>query len=528
MIPVLAAHGGGDPGVLVLVFLFVCCQSEGDLSFDGELFVTQEVSSAPLIQTTAVTGATPRSQLLQADPVLNLPGPSGDAGAVADVPPANVAVQPAAPPDVGMQQRANDTHNNSTTLPGPLYFPLVSVPSRTPTGPLTADSYNLYSDHVNRCHLCICPIMAVPGLLSLLLVLQICSRITSVSAADVTLKNVQINCTQGKIEVGVNVTELNSLSLNPSSGNLAVHNCFNHAERDGIVWYEVETKEGVCGNNLTINDTHAVYSNSLFIYNSSASFSIPVDIPFSCAYPLETDASLDVTLKPFLDMDGKISGTGDKAKAIMKLYKDKNYTATYGPGLVNLPVGSPLYVGVTVEGTPSLAAVLEDCHATYTSNPEDTGYDLIVDQCPPDKKLVSVTQSGTSLQARFTALFFLHVEDYREVYLHCSLSLCSPSCQPSCPVRAKRDVSNSELLEPVTIGPIISRQQRTARQAARQKRTARQAARQKRTARQAARQKRTARQAARQTARQRQAAGQAARQKQAAQKKRTRRESAME
>ncbi|KAM3624229.1 uncharacterized protein V6R79_020812 [Siganus canaliculatus] len=76
-------------------------QSEGDLSFDGELFVTQEVSSAPLIQTTAVTGATPRSLLLQADPVLNLPGPSGDAGAVADVPPANVAVQPAAPPDVG-------------------------------------------------------------------------------------------------------------------------------------------------------------------------------------------------------------------------------------------------------------------------------------------------------------------------------------------------------------------------------------------------------------------------------------------
>ncbi|KAM3597007.1 uncharacterized protein V6R79_024554 [Siganus canaliculatus] len=132
---VLAAHGGGDPGVLVLVFLFVCCvspafdrvcvfnvisrlirvssfgiltpsshplQSEGDLSFDGELFVTQEVSSAPLIQTTAVTGATPRSQLLQADPVLNLPGPSGDAGAVADVPPANVAVQPAAPPDVAV------------------------------------------------------------------------------------------------------------------------------------------------------------------------------------------------------------------------------------------------------------------------------------------------------------------------------------------------------------------------------------------------------------------------------------------
>ncbi|KAM3622599.1 uncharacterized protein V6R79_000841 [Siganus canaliculatus] len=270
----------------------------------------------------------------------------------------------------------------------------------------------------------------------------------------------KINCTQGKIEVGVNVTELTPLSLNASSGNLAAYNCFNHAERDGIVWYEVPTVEGVCGNNLTINDTHAVYSNSLFIYKSSETFSIPVDIPFSCAYPLETDASLDVTLKPFLDMDGKISGTGDKAKAIMKLYKDKSYTATHGPGLVNLAVGSPLYVGVNVEKRdPRFVAVLEDCNATYTSNPADPeGYELIVDQHPVDDKLVSVTQSGKSLEARFTALFFLHVEDYREVYLHCSLSLCdntSSSCVPVRIARAKRDVSNSELLEPVTIGPII-------------------------------------------------------------------------
>ncbi|KAM3599324.1 uncharacterized protein V6R79_003660 [Siganus canaliculatus] len=107
---VLAAHGGGDPGVLVLVFLFVCCVSP---AFDRvcvfnvisrlirvSSFGILTPSSHPL--TTAVTGATPRSQLLQADPVLNLPGPSGDAGAVADVPPANVAVQPAAPPDVAV------------------------------------------------------------------------------------------------------------------------------------------------------------------------------------------------------------------------------------------------------------------------------------------------------------------------------------------------------------------------------------------------------------------------------------------
>ena len=51
------------------------------------------------------------------------------------------------------------------------------------------------------------------------------------------------------------------------------------------------------------NATHVIYSNTLIIYpvaNGNASFSIPTTIPLSCVYPLDTETSLDVAIKPQL------------------------------------------------------------------------------------------------------------------------------------------------------------------------------------------------------------------------------------
>ncbi|KAM3623818.1 uncharacterized protein V6R79_015879 [Siganus canaliculatus] len=270
----------------------------------------------------------------------------------------------------------------------------------------------------------------------------------------------QLICNRDKILVGLDVARLTSSRRNPFTGNLAHHNCSQFSVVNGTVWYQVATLDGVCGNILRINDTHAIYSNALFIYPiSNASFTIPESLPFSCAYPLDTDASLDVALRPFLEEGDGISGSGPKARAVMSLFRNSDYIVSYQPGLVTLPVGSPLYVGVTVEVRDlSFVAVLEDCYATYTPNPDDPEkHFLIQNQCPVGPQLATVTQSGTSLQARFTALFFLFQHNYNEIYLHCSLSLCdntSSSCVPSCIGRAKRDASSSELLEPVTIGPI--------------------------------------------------------------------------
>ncbi|TDH15846.1 hypothetical protein EPR50_G00013900 [Perca flavescens] len=117
-------------------------------------------------------------------------------------------------------------------------------------------------------------------------------------------------------------------------------------------------------------------------------------------------------------------------------------------------------VGASVEERdPSFAVVLEDCYATHSSNPDDSmQHPLIQNKCPTDRQQVSVIESGSSLRARFSALFFLLHNEYRDVYLHCSLSLCerrSSSCVPPCTSRTYRSVSNSDRLSTLSVGPIM-------------------------------------------------------------------------
>ncbi|XP_042077558.1 deleted in malignant brain tumors 1 protein [Haplochromis burtoni] len=269
----------------------------------------------------------------------------------------------------------------------------------------------------------------------------------------------QLICGHGKIQVGLHMGNMSSSGLNSFSGNLASSNCSWVRVHDDIIWYEVEAREGACGNLLEINSTHVIYSNTLFIYPlDNLSFILPLSLPFSCAYPLHTDTSLNVAIVPH-KLSGGISGSSPKARAFMSLFLNSDYTESYPPGTVFLPVGSPLYVGVSVEDTdPVLAAVLEDCYATHSPNPDDpTQYPLIQNKCPTDRLKVSIVESGSSLRARFSALLFLLQGQYRDIYLHCSLSLCNQrnyNCVPSCTSRAHRSVSNSAFMNPITIGPI--------------------------------------------------------------------------
>ncbi|CAK6973445.1 deleted in malignant brain tumors 1 protein-like [Scomber scombrus] len=250
------------------------------------------------------------------------------------------------------------------------------------------------------------------------------------------LQRPQLICGRDKLQVGLDLASMTSSGLNPFTGNLAVRNCSSVKVRHGVVWYEVETRAGACGNTLTTNRTHAIYSNSLFFYPmNNTYFVVPVSVPFSCAYPLVTNTSLDVAIRPFLELAGGISGSGTKARASMSLFRNANYTETYSAGPVTLPVGSLLFVGVSVdERDTNFAAVLEDCYATHSSNPDDpVRYSLIQNKCPTDRQQVSVVESGSSRRARFSALFFLLQGENRDVFLHCSLSLCdqkSSSCVP--------------------------------------------------------------------------------------------------
>eukprot|EP00066_Takifugu_rubripes_P021522 XP_011610788.1 PREDICTED: deleted in malignant brain tumors 1 protein-like [Takifugu rubripes] len=268
-------------------------------------------------------------------------------------------------------------------------------------------------------------------------------------------------CGRNKIEVGFDVAALTLSGLDPFSGHLAVTNCSRSRVQNNSVWYEVETREDVCGNILRANSTHVTYSNTLFIYyGNNTSFIVPKSFPFHCVYPLDTDTSLNVAINPFLNLTGGTSGVGARAEASMFLYRSSNYNQVYPAGQVSLPVGSPLYVGVSLEEQhQGFVVVLEDCYASQSSSPDHpTREYLIRNKCPTDRRRVAVTESGVSLRARFSALLFLTQNQYSSEYLHCSLSLCNQrasSCVPRCTGRTSRSVSQSEVLKPVSVGPII-------------------------------------------------------------------------
>ncbi|XP_029545784.1 pancreatic secretory granule membrane major glycoprotein GP2-like [Salmo trutta] len=271
----------------------------------------------------------------------------------------------------------------------------------------------------------------------------------------------ELVCGRSLVQVGLNRTNLEVAGLDATTANLADPRCNAHEEHDGMVWYQVERTEGTCGNTLETNGTDAIFSNSLFIYHiHNVSFSRPVSVPFSCAYPLESETSLDVAIKPYLSLKDVQVGKGSKVGSNMTLYHSDNFTKAYPAGGVTLPVGSVLHVGVSVEEseTERFVVVLEDCYATQSPDPKDImRYYIIQNKCPTEFRQVRVEESGSSLRARFSALLFLYQGDYRDVFLHCRLSLCdqrSSSCTPVCSKRKYRSVTPSVPLEPLTIGPI--------------------------------------------------------------------------
>lgn len=210
---------------------------------------------------------------------------------------------------------------------------------------------------------------------------------------------------------------------------------------------------------MRTNHTHAIFSNSLFVYaHNNNSFTVPTSLPFSCVYPLDIKTRFNAALRPE-QPSGGIVGSGSAPRASMSLYRDPNYSSIYPSGTVSLPVGAPLYVGVFVEENDlSFVTVLEDCYTTYSTNPNDPmKHYFIQNKCPSDPHQVSVTESGMSLRARFSALFFLPQGQYRTIYLHCHLSLCNrmnDRCVPFCSGRTRRTVSEVVPKQQLTIGPI--------------------------------------------------------------------------
>ncbi|XP_036397267.1 uromodulin-like [Megalops cyprinoides] len=273
----------------------------------------------------------------------------------------------------------------------------------------------------------------------------------------------QLVCGRSFLQAGLLRAPLEAGGLDVSSAHLADASCGVHREQSGTVWFQAEHREGSCGTRLRMNGTHAIYSNILFVYpiteGSSETFSSPVSFPFSCVFPLDVNVSLGVAIKPFLTMEEVgVVGVGPSPRATMSLYRNANYTDPYSMGVVVLPLGSALHVGVTVEAAEmdGFVAILEDCYITPSSDSDDpVQHFLIKKRCPSNPRLVTVEERGPPLQRRFSARLFLFTGNYDNFYLHCNLNLCDStenSCSQTCHrSRVSRSVSQNE---PLTLGPI--------------------------------------------------------------------------
>ncbi|KAI1886553.1 hypothetical protein AGOR_G00196980 [Albula goreensis] len=262
------------------------------------------------------------------------------------------------------------------------------------------------------------------------------------------------------MRVGLNSAALLAGGLDASSAHLAHFNCSAYQESNGMVWFEVLAREGSCGTQLRTNNTHASYSNVIIVYpftGENGSSSLPESFPFSCSYPLDSETSLDVAIRPRLSVEAGVVGTGPKARASMSLYRNGDYTDPYSAGLIVLPLGTSLHVGVSVMEAEvnGFAVILEECYATPSADSDDPErFFLIQNRCPSDHRLVTVEESGPSLPGRFTATLSLLPGSYNTIYLHCRARMCNPrqpSCSQRCLSRVARSVSSEK---PLTIGPI--------------------------------------------------------------------------
>ncbi|XP_028826885.1 uromodulin-like [Denticeps clupeoides] len=253
-------------------------------------------------------------------------------------------------------------------------------------------------------------------------------------------KEPTLMCTRNLMKLGLSKT-MYSNNLDLLSGHMADPTCNIHQDENKTVWYQVTPEDNLCGNVMKTNSTHAIYSNTLFIYPTAmtnTSLSLPTGFPFSCVYPLDTQITMDTISKPYLSMQEMgLIGYGPAAQVVISLYHNSTFSTPYPAGPIALPVGSALNIGVNVEDiqNDNLVVILDNCYATNNSSPKDPKrHYFIQNRCISNHLQVAIIENGTSLRARFSILLFLYDGTYSDMFLHCSISLCDKK-KASCTAR---------------------------------------------------------------------------------------------
>ncbi|XP_040133496.2 LOW QUALITY PROTEIN: uromodulin [Ictidomys tridecemlineatus] len=281
---------------------------------------------------------------------------------------------------------------------------------------------------------------------------------------DISYLERKLECGANDIKVSLGKCQLKSLGFDKVFMYLRDSRCSGFREKGERDWMSVVTpaQDGPCGTVLTRNETHATYSNTLYLANEIIIRDVNIKINFACSYPLDMLVSLKTSLQPMVSaLNISVGGTGEFTVR-MALFQSSAYRQPYqGPSVALSITEAFLYVGTMLDGgdVSRFALLMTNCYATPSGNATDPlKYFIIQDRCPHTADpTIQVVENGESPQGRFAVQMFRFAGNYDLVYLHCEVYLCDTAnekCKPSCSRARFRSGGFVDSSRVLNLGPI--------------------------------------------------------------------------
>lgn len=291
-----------------------------------------------------------------------------------------------------------------------------------------------------------------------------CQCKQDLSITDVSLMKHRLECGANDIKISLSKCQLQTLGFMKVLMYLSDNHCSGFSERDERDWMSVVTpaQDGPCGTVLRTNETHATYSNTLYLADKIIIRDINIRINFECSYPLDMKVSLKTSLQPMVSaLDISLGGTG-MFTVRMALFQSPAYTQPHQGPSVMLSTEAFLYVGTMLDGgdLSRFVLLMTNCYATPSNNSADpVKYFIIQEGCPrTEDATIHVMENGESPQGRFSVQMFRFAGNYDLVYLHCEVYLCDSvekHCKPTCSGTRVRSENFIDLNRVLNLGPII-------------------------------------------------------------------------
>ncbi|XP_077151471.1 uncharacterized protein LOC143815762 isoform X2 [Ranitomeya variabilis] len=301
-----------------------------------------------------------------------------------------------------------------------------------------------------------------------------------------TISNLlKVNCNEDVITLSLSKCLLEYLGYDYSSihliGDSSECDVFYTSIENGqqLVHLQSALVAGWCGNTVTVDSSKAYYTNTLFITPLSTILItvIPVQLNFTCAYNLTTNANLQNPLNMVTcnNFEGNISqainitdnnvysttmgppdttstSTADPIFQNMRICNDSNCCfsgsrtvnmAAYWDTELTMPVqesdvllpGSDIYLGIYTS-TWFGDGMVQTATQCFAAPVNDRNYpnkvQLLSDGCPTyGGNSIVVIQNGDSLETRIKMSAF-QFQGYAQVFIFCDVQFCFGSCNLTC------------------------------------------------------------------------------------------------